>query len=98
MMVNPDIKQSLTFSVCNNDATTLTLCTEGTNLFDVAALNNDCVGVQQFNQVKVLGKAKARCDDRLIVDTELLIDGSSLTVSDRSAGSITLLNGGMLVP
>jgi len=98
LRINPNINQDQTFWIEDNDATTLTIRADGINLFDVAALNDTYTGVYQFNQVKVLGKAKARCDDRLIVDNELLIDGSSLTASDVTAGSITQVNGGTLVP
>ena len=98
LSVDPNIAQNQIFTINGNNDKTFSFDTGGIDLNGVAAINGTNGGVYQFNQVKVLGKARAKCDDRMVIDSELLIDGSSLTVSDRTAGSITLINGGTLVP
>src|SRR5574341_7489 len=96
LKINPNIAQDATFSVVENDATTLYIDPAEGDLTQAASMGNTYTGVYSFNAMKVIGASKVRCDDRFVIDSGLTIDGSTFVTTGITADMVTLTNGGVL--
>jgi hypothetical protein len=93
LKINPNSNQSIVFTVVDNEATTLYIDAAEGDLTSITAVGNAYIGVYSFNSMKVIGKSKVKCDDRFTVNTELLVDGSNLTIYDITADKVIISNG-----
>ena len=97
LQLNPNTGQGATYTVIDNNATTLYIDPSGGDLTQVAAVGSMYTGVYSFNSMKMIGASKVRCDDQFVVDSGVTIDGSStLVTSGITASTITLTNGVLL--
>ncbi len=98
LQVSPNTNQATTFTVIDNTATTLYIDPAGGDLTQVSVVGSAYTGVYSFNSMNVLGTSKVRCNDHVVVDSGLTIDGSGTTfvTGDVTANTITLTNGGVL--
>ena len=96
LQVNPNTAQTVTFTVTDNTATRLYIDTAGGDLTQFAGIGNTYAGVYSFNSMKVIGAAKVRSDDQLVIDSLLTIDGSTFVTSAVTADTIALSNGGVV--
>jgi hypothetical protein len=96
-LLNPNVNQSLLFTVTDNSADTLFVdITSGVTLTYLANPGDTFSGVFELDNVYVSGKANLYCPEELLVHTLLSIDGSTVTATDRRGGQTELLNGGVL--
>jgi hypothetical protein len=96
LKVNPNINQDMTFTVTDNDATTIFTDPADGDLTQVAAVGSTYAGIYSFNKIKITGKSRARCDEQLFIDDGLVVDGGNLIAGDITADKIALANGGLL--
>jgi len=96
LKINPNTSQHLAFTVLDNDATTIFIDPAEGDMAAVAATGDIYAGVYTFRQMAVRGKARARCDERLLVDDALDVDGGTLVAGQIMANRVSLINGGVL--
>jgi hypothetical protein len=96
MKVIPDLARNDLFTVVDNTATTVFVDPNDGDLRSAAATGNIYTGVYHLNSVKIAGKARAGCGDRIVVDDVLLINNGQLTARDIFADKVSLLYGGLL--
>ncbi len=98
LKLNPNTSQDKTFTIINNDATTIFIDPAEGDLTQVAAAGNTYTGVYTLDQVSIMGKAKVLSADRLVISAELTVDGSTLTLNnnDVAADKITVKNSGLI--
>jgi len=94
--VNPNVNQKQFFTVKDNNPDTIFIDPADGNLNSVAAVGDTYSGVFAFNSLKVLGKSRVSCLEQLYVDTELVVDNSTLLTNEIYANRILLQNGGLL--
>lgn len=88
--------QANLFTVIDNDATTLRIDGSEGDLTLVAAEGNVFAGTYGFTTMMVAGKARVSTLDRMVIDREIVIDGSTLVIGYLDADEVSLRNGGLL--
>src|SRR6185369_16389844 len=93
-LVNPNVNQSILFTVTDNSADTLFVdTTSGVTLNYLANVGDTFSGAFELDKIVVSGKANLYCPEQLVIHDKLTIDNGTVSAADRRGGIVELLNG-----
>jgi hypothetical protein len=95
---NPNLAQDKLFTIVDNSANTLTINPAEGDLTQVAATGNSYAGVFNPGVLLIAGKARIQSVGKLLVNDELMVDGSSLYAAnnDITADKVSLKNSALM--